>query len=137
MRIYLKKLSPRELDHELIWGSVGLAMGIIGLFFPLERVHLRCPFKATTGFACPTCGMTRSFIHLRRLEFAAAFAANPLIAAFAVFAAVYCAYALAAVVFRTRRIRIAPTRPWEPMAIRILALAAVLANWIYLVAVGR
>jgi len=38
-----------------------------------------CYFKALTGYACMTCGTTRAFGHLSRLDFSAAFAVQPLV----------------------------------------------------------
>lgn len=43
-----------------------------------------CPFRIVTGFNCPFCGMTRSFIYISHLNFKAAWAMNP--AGFAVYA---------------------------------------------------
>lgn len=43
-----------------------------------------CPFKILTGFNCPFCGMTRSFIYISHFDFKAAWAMNP--AGFAVYA---------------------------------------------------
>jgi len=137
MRVQLIQRKATELNHELIWGAIGLAIGLAALIVPFERLGFRCLLKATTGGPCPTCGMTRSLVRLRHFDIAGGFVANPLIAALALFAVLYCAYATLAVVFDTRRIRIALTRPWEPWLIRILVLAALLGNWIYLVLVGR
>ncbi|OUN07593.1 hypothetical protein B5G43_04480 [Flavonifractor sp. An92] len=47
-----------------LWGSV------TGLWLP-------CPFHALTGLECPGCGVTRMCLALLRLDFAAAWAANP------------------------------------------------------------
>ena len=44
--------------------------------FPLGHFFF-CPFKMLTGYDCPLCGMTRSFVHLAHRDMAAAFAANP------------------------------------------------------------
>lgn len=38
-----------------------------------------CYFKALTGYACMTCGTTRAFGHLSRLDLSAAFAVQPLV----------------------------------------------------------
>jgi hypothetical protein len=81
--------------------------------------------------------MTRSWLGLRQFDVAGAFAFNPAVTAFCIFGALYCAYAVAAVLLRTRRIRIEVTRPWEPTAIRIGAVSLLAINWLYLVAVGR
>ena len=87
-----------------------MAVGLIGLFFPLQNLRIQCIFKSLTGWPCPTCGMTRSLIRLRRLDLVGAFAANPLIAAATVFAAIYVVYAWIAILFHTRRIRIELTK---------------------------
>ena len=47
-----------------LWGSV------TGLWLP-------CPFHALTGLECPGCGVTRMCLALLRLDFAAAWTANP------------------------------------------------------------
>lgn len=137
MRLQFVRMSRDRLDHERIWAAVGLALGVMGLVFPLEGVRVRCPFKVLTGWPCATCGMTRSFIHLRQFDLVGALAANPLIAVLALFAVAYCIYAWIAVLFRTRRIRISVTRRWEPTVIRVLVVAAVLGNWLYLIWMGR
>ena len=37
-----------------------------------------CLFRATTGFPCPSCGMTRAYIHALNLDFKNAFKYHPL-----------------------------------------------------------
>jgi len=137
MRLQFIETSRDRLDHELIWGAVGLAVGLIGLLFPLQNLHIRCVFRGLTGWPCPTCGMTRSLLWLRRLNVAGAIAANPMIAGLAVFAAIYVVYAWIAILFRTRRVRVELTKRWEPTVVRVLAVATVVGNWIYLIAAGR
>ena len=137
--MHLRFVDPKgmRLDHELIWGSI-LLLGVVGVvLFPLEDVRLRCTFKTLTGWPCLTCGMTRSLIALRRLNVAGAFAMNPLVAAAALFAALFGVYALVAVVFRTRRIRLGLTRRLEMHAIRIAIVVIAAANWLYLIWAGR
>ncbi len=50
-----------------------------------------CPFKAVTGLPCPGCGMTRAFLALGRLDFAGAYAWNPLVFPLAALTALYAA----------------------------------------------
>ena len=38
-----------------------------------------CPIRWFTGISCPGCGMSRAFISLLRLDFAAAFRYHPMI----------------------------------------------------------
>lgn len=137
MRLHLVTMSRDRLDHERIWGTIGLIVGLAALILPLETIQIRCAFKALTGWPCPTCGMTRSFIRLRQFDFAGAFAANPLITAFVLFAGLYVVYAWGVILFRARRVRAVFTRRWEPTLFRALAVVALLGNWIYLIAVGR
>lgn len=47
-----------------LWGAV------TGLWLP-------CPFHTLTGLECPGCGVTRMCLALLRLDFAAAWRANP------------------------------------------------------------
>ncbi|MEI7529874.1 MAG: DUF2752 domain-containing protein [Elusimicrobiota bacterium] len=48
-----------------------------------------CPFKALTGLPCPGCGMTHAFLALGRLDFAGAYAENPLVFPLAALMALY------------------------------------------------
>jgi hypothetical protein len=137
MRIELTRVTAGVLDHEKIWGLVGLAVGLGVWLYPLGRVTIRCPFKMITGWPCPTCGMTRSAIQLKQFDVAGALATNPLVGLFALFAIVFCVYAWIAVLFRTRRVRIRTTRRWEPTLIRVLVVVAFLLNWAYLIWAGR
>jgi hypothetical protein len=62
--------------------------------FPQFSVPLRAPcmFKFLTGFNCPACGMTRSFIYMSHFNIGAAFAMNhagPLLYALCVFEVPY------------------------------------------------
>ncbi|WP_288695433.1 DUF2752 domain-containing protein [uncultured Brachyspira sp.] len=42
---------------------------------PVENL---CLFRATTGFPCPSCGMTRAYIHALNLDFKNALKYHPL-----------------------------------------------------------
>lgn len=48
------------------------------LVFNLLGFEYSCVFKALTGIPCPTCGMTRSFMSLLRLDLKSAFYYHPL-----------------------------------------------------------
>ncbi len=50
-----------------------------------------CPFKALTALPCPGCGITHAFLALGRLDYAAAYAANPLVFPFAAMILLYAA----------------------------------------------
>jgi len=48
------------------------------LVFNLLGFEYSCVFKALTGIPCPTCGMTRSFLSLLKLDLKSAFYYHPL-----------------------------------------------------------
>jgi len=50
-----------------------------------------CPFRALTGLPCPGCGITNAFLALGRLDFAGAYARNPLVFPLAALMALYLA----------------------------------------------
>jgi uncharacterized protein DUF2752 len=92
-----------------------------------------CQFHRWTGIACPTCGMTRAALALLEGRFLSAFATNPLAAAAGAF---FLAGGLLVL-------------PWAavgwPLPVlegdlgrrgRIVLLAVLLVNWIYLIVVG-
>jgi hypothetical protein len=136
------KLELREkgsVDHELIWGGIGLAAVAASAFLPLldliEYTGYRCPFRFLTGLPCPTCGATRAFVAMGALRLREAFALNPLAAAFWVFTVLYVLYAFATLALGLRRVRITNVGKWE----RRIAVAAVCLlltlNWAYMIRV--
>ena len=58
---------------------LGAAMLAIGALLAFSPIHpgLTCPLRATTGVPCPFCGMTTSVKACLRMDFTAAFLANP------------------------------------------------------------
>jgi hypothetical protein len=43
----------------------------------IREIRLPCIFKAVTGYRCPACGMTRSFIYTSALDIRSALEMNP------------------------------------------------------------
>ncbi len=132
MTVRLARVSPREIDPELLWGSVLGVCGALG--FTWLRLGLPLPgciFRGLTGFPCLTCGGTRAARALAVGDLPTAFLINPLVALAAVGLIIYVLYALTAVLFRTRRIRLDLTHPAEANRIRWTLLTAALLNWIY------
>lgn len=56
--------------------SLLAAAALYGLI--LYVLKITCPIKWATGVSCPGCGMTRAFVSVLRLDFAAAFYYHPL-----------------------------------------------------------
>ncbi|WP_294553663.1 DUF2752 domain-containing protein [uncultured Pseudoflavonifractor sp.] len=55
---------------------IGLAYAV---FVGLTGLSIPCPVRALTGLLCPGCGVTRLCMALLRLDFAAAWDANPVL----------------------------------------------------------
>ncbi len=122
------------------WGAIFAAIGAggclaVGLLH-LDRLPMSfCMFKHFTGLPCPTCGTTRTFGRFFALDVPGAFAMNPL-AALGVF--VLAAWALADLALMTRgRSLSLDVSPRAGRALRVLAVAAIALNWVYLIAAGR
>jgi len=119
-----------------IFAGIGLlAAGAVSLL-RLDRIPVTlCVVKGLTGLPCPTCGSTRALGRLFALDFAGALAMNPLTTMVAV---VLAAWGLADLALLTRRRSLGvEASPRIGFALRVLALVLLLANWVYLVAVGR
>jgi hypothetical protein len=134
MRVVLRPLAPRELDHELLWPAVftgALALG--AMWFTLRLPWPSCAFHTLTGHPCPTCGATRALVALLHGNFAAAWSWNPLACVAYCAIAIFNIYALVAVVSGKRRFRLAQLSLFEKRFCRVAVIGLVLLNWIYLV----
>ena len=91
--------------------------------------HVRlCLFKRITGVPCPTCGSTRSVLHLLGGDIAGAFRMQPFVFA----AAVIFTAALLLRVLSARRVHVEMSTTARRIAWS-LVLAAFLANWAYVI----
>jgi hypothetical protein len=139
MEIVWRRLAPQEIDHEQVWVAVaatGLTLLALTSTHVLEIQLPLCPFKIITGLPCPTCGLTRAVMAMTRLDFAAAFAFNPLGVAAAIGVGLYLVYA--AIVLMARLPRLRPRLTRRDMEVgRIAVLVLLAANWAWLIAAGR
>ena len=134
-------VSVRARANGLPLGAIFLGIGVAGTaavaLLGLDRLPiLVCTFRAVTGLPCLTCGATRAAARLFFGDFAGAFAMNPLATMGAV-ALVPWGIADLALLTRGRALAVEIARPAAAWALRGLAVAAVVANWAYLVASGR
>jgi hypothetical protein len=134
----VRPLAAGEIDHELLWGSVAVSAGLLGvlLLTLVGTPNLGCPFKALTGWPCPTCGATRMIDAVAHGRLAAAIRFNPLLAAIALALGPLTIYAWTTVLLRTRRIRLTVS-PAGATAFRAAAWLLIAANWAFLIADGR
>lgn len=90
-----------------------------------------CPFKRLTGTPCPSCGSTRAVLLLGRGEILSAWLMNPMIATLAAAAVIYLLIRGLSGYAITLH---ATSAQWRWIA--LVALAALLANWGYLIVAG-
>ena len=111
-----------------------VAVGLVAVL-PLDRLPLSlCVFKAVTGVPCFTCGSTRALVRLARLDVAAALAMNPLVTSGALLLVPWAAADLA--LMPSRRALVLELSPSAARAARVAAVAAIVLNWVWLVAAG-
>jgi Protein of unknown function (DUF2752) len=121
-------------------GAVIALAGVLGasaviLLGTYRLSAIVCYFKLFTGYPCLTCGGTRAAVRLLMLDPAGALAMNPLVT---VAGLVIAAWGAADIALLTRRRAL--RMELGPGAVRVLRVAvpiAILANWAYLIAVGR
>ena len=105
---------------------------IAARFLPLTDMLPSCQFKAFTGFPCPTCGTTRSLVHLANGDLPGSLLMNPAVALGMIAAILWLLYNTIIVLFATSRFTLSFTRS-ESNTARAAALALLLLNWWYLV----
>ena len=133
MQLCRRRLTPEEIDHELIWLTVSVvSLGLAATWVALGLPWPRCLFHDLTGRPCMTCGMTRSAIQFFHGNLFDAFQWNPIV--FAALCALTSFNVYAAVVLATRapRLRIILSTKREKNYARIFAIAALSLNWVYL-----
>ena len=133
-----RRLRAGETDHEILWLCVSLAsfaLAVLWLKWRLPVPH--CVFHEATGLPCPTCGATRCMRDLFAGHFSTAPGWNPLF--FFVLAAgvLFDCYAAVVLAFRLPRLRFEKIPRRTASALRAGAVLLGLANWLYLVTVGR
>lgn len=133
MQICWRRVAFRETDHELLWLSVSLAsLATAAAWLALRLPWPQCVFHALTGHPCVTCGATRSALQFFHGHFFNALQWNPLafVGLFAV--SIFDLYALIVLATRAPRLRIAYITSVEKNFVRILLVALLGLNWIYL-----
>ena len=133
-------LTLRAKTGALPLGAVFLAIGTMAALavavLHLDRLPiLICVFRAATGVPCLTCGATRALGELVTGDVWGALAMNPL-ATLAAFVLVAWGFGDLALMTRGRALSL-EVAPAAARVLRMLAFVAVIANWAYLIAMGR
>jgi hypothetical protein len=120
----------------LLFGGALLATAVLAavwLRLPLPRPV--CVFHQWTGIPCPTCGSTRLAEAVLAGDLLGAFASNPLVFLVLASVAAWAVVSGARLAIRHPGWRAVLT-PREKLALRVLAVAALAAGWIYLIVRG-
>ncbi len=132
MRLYLKKKSSNQIEFGIIYGGIALVMLGAGRLLPILSFAPDCVFKGLTGIPCPTCGSTRSVVHLAHGDILSALAMNPLTTLCLISAIVYFIASLMSVAFDLPRINVILADK-EKNVMRAGVVMILLAQWAYLI----
>jgi hypothetical protein len=133
MRFVWRRIPPHDFNHELVWLAVSAAAAVGGaIWLRLGLPTLRCPFLAVTGYPCLTCGATRCAIALGHGNFSAAWLWNPLALVALCGLIVFDVYAAVVLIARAPRLRLVNWTRTEKNAVRVVIVALIVVNWIYL-----
>jgi len=75
MKLFLiQPLSGRQQSNNIFWAVLFLLL-LAATFFidPRDVSFLSCQFKNSTGYNCPTCGLSRSFYAIANMNISEAF----------------------------------------------------------------
>jgi hypothetical protein len=133
MQICWRRVAFRETDHELLWLSISLtSLAAAAAWFALRLPWPQCVFHALTGHPCVTCGATRSTLQFFHGHFFKALQWNPLVFVVLCGVSIFDTYAATVLLMRAPRLRIAHITSVEKKLVRILLVALLALNWIYL-----
>ena len=132
MRISLRYKSPGDIEFGIIYGTIALLALIAARVLPVQKIIPPCPFRAVTGIPCPSCGSTRSLVHLANGDIAGSLILNPLFS-LAMITALFLFFACSVrLLFNRSRITLTHTRR-EGTVLRAGMAGIFLANWSYLI----
>jgi hypothetical protein len=135
MRLRVEDGARQETTH-LVWGPLALFIVLAAWFLQgaVEKLP-PCVFKEIVGLPCLTCGATRSIVALSHRDIGLALALNPLVPVLVAGLMVLSLITFLGWVIKRRIVLTLSVR--QKNVIRLLALLAIVVNWLYLIAVGR
>ena len=139
MKLVLRKPSELAHNYEFLFGILFLplfAAASLLIVSLAPHIPMLCVFHRLTGFPCPACGSCRCVHELLAGHFLEAWLTQPLITVLVVMAAAFAAYSWIVVLFKLPRLRLEGVSRLQRRLMAWLAVAAVLANWVYLAVRG-
>jgi hypothetical protein len=124
----------RPGPHEVAWLAAAALSFAAALLLPFDRPPLSlfaCPFRAATGWPCPSCGATHAVLHLARGELLASLLSSPL---FSLGAVLFWGSALlvaARALGLRRTLHLPAPSAAGARRLRVGALGLLLANWAF------
>ena len=135
MKLVLRKPHDPGNDCELIFGFLFIplfaAVSLLILHLS-QRIPVFCVFHRLAGFPCPACGSFRCAQQLVAGPVRDAWLTQPLAAILVCMALVYAAYSWIVVLLKLPRLRVEGTTRGQRWLMVCLAVAAILANWAYI-----
>ena len=131
--LFLRPLAPKETDFEFLFLVVSSSIAAsCTLWLSLGMPWPECWVRRLTGLPCPTCGATRCATSLGHGDLVGAWRHNPLIFVCYGGTLLVNLYAVAVLLFRLRRLRLANVPVKVKRALSAVVIIALTANWIYL-----
>jgi len=132
MHVSLRYKRPGDIEFGIIYGTIALLALIAASVLPVQKILPPCPFRVVTGIPCPSCGSTRSLVHLAHGDIAGSLILNPLFS-LAMITALFLFFACSVrLPFNRSRITLTHTRR-EGTVLRAGMAGIFLANWSYLI----
>jgi len=132
MHVLVKKRTSGQIEFGIIYGGIALLALWAARSLPVLTFLPSCTFKGLTGLPCPTCGSTRSLVHLSHGDVADALAMNPLITLCFLCLFLYALYSLVTLLHRMDRINMILSEH-EKNILHAGAFMIILLNWTYLI----
>lgn len=132
MRLTVQQSASGRIELGIIFGTIAILALIVGRVLPVQDILLPCPFRAVTGIPCPSCGTTRSLVHLAHGDIAGSFILNPLFSLAMITALFLFVARSISLPFSRSRITLTHTHR-EGTLLRAGMAGIFLANWIYLI----
>jgi len=131
MRLTVQQRTYGQIELGIIFGTIAILALVSARVLPLQENLPPCLFRAATGIPCPSCGTTRSLVHLAHGDIAGSLILNPLFSLAMMTALCLFIVSSARLLFNVSSISLTHTRR-EGTLLRAGMAGLFLANWTYL-----